>query len=79
MAPAGAADRARRKRVEARGDCNARSEYACADEVVQAPAPERLIESGIPTEALMHLQAVPTLHRRERIGGTVRRGLLGRA
>ena len=26
---------------------------ACAGEVVQAPAPERLIESGIPTEALV--------------------------
>jgi transposase len=26
---------------------------ACAGEVVQAPAPERLIENGIPTEALV--------------------------
>jgi len=26
---------------------------ACAGEVVQAPTPERLIESGIPTEALV--------------------------
>jgi transposase len=33
-----------------------RPKYACADcagEVVQAPAPERLIENGIPTEALV--------------------------
>jgi transposase len=30
-----------------------RPKYACAGEVVHAPAPERLIENGIPTEALV--------------------------
>ena len=32
---------------------------ACAGEVVQAPAPERLIENGIPTEALVAHVLVP--------------------
>jgi glycerol dehydrogenase-like iron-containing ADH family enzyme len=39
-----------------------RPEYACADEVVQAPAPERLIESGVGDGAAEWVVCEPIVH-----------------